>query len=981
MADRRTGPAAPNNHNQGDDDKSGVDKQGVIWAWLENLYPNSRPEHGWLTINHSVRNGIATEWFPAGDWDDASDHAANLDTNVWFGVGLRRERLGPRQRGGNQDVTLLPGLWLDVDIATGEHANTADRPPTLDAAHALLAMFPLPPTAIVETGGGLHAWWHHPHPVPPDPGLLDRWASWWQTTAGDQGWIVDNVSDPARIMRLPATANHKHTPPRPVRLAEWHPDRRYPPGTLATHLELSGAVRLVPNDTSPQPAKPEVLDTGERPGDRYNRTADPGQLLTDTGWTLHHTDHAGARHYTRPGPPPKGQTGATVYPDGGTQIYTTNAEIPAGQYTPFALYTTIHHHGDYTAAARQLAAEAGRIERRHTIGPPAGTAGDGTAPPSTDEPGPGPNEEGDSLERPVVVINGRPLRDITTDITTALAAANRPQPTVFVRAGQLTRIRLDENARPIVETFAESSLRGRVARTVDTVRVNRDGDRSHVPPPLDTIRDLATLDTWPFPPLEAVTEIPTLRPDGTIHHAPGYDPATRLYHHPDPHLTVPAIPHHPDPDQITAARQLLVDELLGDFPFAGDADRANTLAALLTPLIRPTITGPTPLALLDAPEPGTGKSLLVTILATITTGRPAAMQNLPDNDEELRKTITATLLDGATVIVFDNIDTTIRSSALAQALTTDTWKDRLLGRNTTIEVPNRAAWFATGNNLQVAGDLARRCYHIRLDAKRARPYLRTGFRHPDLLAWTAEHRGELVAALLTLARAWWAKHKPQPETVPVLGGYQPWATTMAGILNEVGVEGFLANQATFTAGADVEADEWEAFLVAWHDRFDDRRMTTAELVAEIDCVGTVPMRDALPGALAGDVGRPGLSKKLGMALRRRVGRHYGDDGWHVIDCGRDRHKVQLWRAVDGDYQPLNLLTITDGAGTADEVPAPHESLTSTDERSAGTAGTSPPYPTQGFTFQEETVKRVETEGGRSLQSPRSPRAGEWVEEI
>lgn len=44
MADRRTGPAAPNNHNQGDDDKSGVDKQGVIWAWLETL-PGPAPEN------------------------------------------------------------------------------------------------------------------------------------------------------------------------------------------------------------------------------------------------------------------------------------------------------------------------------------------------------------------------------------------------------------------------------------------------------------------------------------------------------------------------------------------------------------------------------------------------------------------------------------------------------------------------------------------------------------------------------------------------------------------------------------------------------------------------------------------------------------------------------------------------------------------------------------------------------------------------
>jgi len=32
------------------------------------------------------------------------------------------------------------------------------------------------------------------------------------------------------------------------------------------------------------------------------------------------------------------------------------------------------------------------------------------------------------------------------------------------------------------------------------------------------------------------------------------------------------------------------------------------------------------------------------------------------------------------------------------------------------DLPQRATWMATGNNLHVGGDLARRCYWIRLDA-------------------------------------------------------------------------------------------------------------------------------------------------------------------------------------------------------------------------------------------------------------------------
>jgi hypothetical protein len=56
-------------------------------------------------------------------------------------------------------------------------------------------------------------------------------------------------------------------------------------------------------------------------------------------------------------------------------------------------------------------------------------------------------------------------------------------------------------------------------------------------------------------------------------------------------------------------------------------------------------------------------------------------------------------------------------------------------------------WVGTGNNVRVGADLRRRCYWIRLDAEVARPWERSGFRHPNLRQWTRERRGQLVDAL------------------------------------------------------------------------------------------------------------------------------------------------------------------------------------------------------------------------------------------
>jgi hypothetical protein len=43
------------------------------------------------------------------------------------------------------------------------------------------------------------------------------------------------------------------------------------------------------------------------------------------------------------------------------------------------------------------------------------------------------------------------------------------------------------------------------------------------------------------------------------------------------------------------------------------------------------------MALIDAPEPGTGKGLLVKACSIVTTGHSAALMAWPTSDEELEK--------------------------------------------------------------------------------------------------------------------------------------------------------------------------------------------------------------------------------------------------------------------------------------------------------------------------------------------------------
>ena len=264
-------------------------------------------------------------------------------------------------------------------------------------------------------------------------------------------------------------------------------------------------------------------------------------------------------------------------------------------------------------------------------------------------------------------------------------------------------------------------------------------------------RDVLALGKWPFPPLDGVIEAPALRLDGTILHAQGYDAPSRLYLQPDPQLHVPAVPMQPTTQEMSRGKQL-IDELLVDFPFDGEASKANAIALLLTPIVRPAIHGQVPLALIDKPAPGTGAGLLVELVAEIATGRSASLTSAPRDEQEWRRTVTALLLHWGMLVIFDNLDETLASGTLAGAITARSWIDRQVSKGTVVEVPQRVTWVATGNNIHLGGDLARRCSLVRMDAKVDRPWDRGGFVHPDLVAWVRSQRSDLLWALLTLAR-------------------------------------------------------------------------------------------------------------------------------------------------------------------------------------------------------------------------------------
>jgi hypothetical protein len=279
---------------------------------------------------------------------------------------------------------------------------------------------------------------------------------------------------------------------------------------------------------------------------------------------------------------------------------------------------------------------------------------------------------------------------------------------------------------------------------------------------------LARQGVWRLPILTGITNTPFLRPDGSLCEQQGYDQSTGLLFKPDGQ-TFPAIAPAPTKAGATAALAKL-DSLLKGFPFVGPADRAVALSAILTMLDRRAMAT-APLHAFTAPTAGTGKSLLVDVAAVLATGRPMPVISQGKNEEELEKRLASALLAGDAGISIDNCEYTLQGGFLCQALTQPMLNIRLLGYSRKVPTPVNAALYATGNNLEIAGDLIRRCLLCSMDAGLERPELRLF--SENVIEQTQLKRGELVGAALTMLRAWHIAGAKAGLTS--LGGFEEWS--------------------------------------------------------------------------------------------------------------------------------------------------------------------------------------------------------------
>jgi hypothetical protein len=318
------------------------------------------------------------------------------------------------------------------------------------------------------------------------------------------------------------------------------------------------------------------------------------------------------------------------------------------------------------------------------------------------------------------------------------------------------------------------------------------------------------------------------------------------------------LPKAPDTPEECVEKLL---EPFSDFPFTGEADKANLLALILTPLIG-LFTEQKPLFLVEAAKEGTGKSLLVKTALYIAYGEGVPAQNAPQDDEEWRKLITTAVSQAWNVLFVDNVGKKLDSSALSAYATAVRWQDRILGKNEGGVWPCHALVVCTGNNPDTSGEIARRVVPIRIEADCERPEERSGFRYPNLLEHVAQNRLEYLSCALKLISLWVKAGKPEPREAPAFGSFEEWRAVVGGILEFAGVRGFLANQREAKERLAEETSLWREFVQKWYGAYGNGYVNASKLLPLAEEAGLV---------------EEGVSaRRFGRLLAKHDGRVYGE---------------------------------------------------------------------------------------------------------
>lgn len=165
-----------------------------------------------------VSGGMPGTSYPVTDLNVIEQEICEKSRNndVYFEICPQAIPIQSGKRGSVAGVSVVPVLWLDLDIA-GDNHKSSEYPIDLEEALSFIYSFPWPPTFINCSGGGLHVYYLLKEPfvvtnnedLQKAMDLSKDFQSYIIRRGREKGWKIDSTHDLARVLRVPGTFNHK----------------------------------------------------------------------------------------------------------------------------------------------------------------------------------------------------------------------------------------------------------------------------------------------------------------------------------------------------------------------------------------------------------------------------------------------------------------------------------------------------------------------------------------------------------------------------------------------------------------------------------------------------------------------------------------------------------------------------------------------------------------------------------------------------
>ncbi len=241
-----------------------------------------------------------SRWFREVDAAAAAVETLS-ERDVYVGVGLAKRDYGPSLRCPADQIAGLTAAWADFDVLSEAHSKKS-LPASIEQA---LSVVPteMPPSIVVATGNGAHAWWLLKEAYLFDTEHERNWAASvvlrWQTllrfNAANRGWAFDRLADLARVLRIPGTFNHKDPAhPKPVTIHQVT-DRRYNLSDLEDYLDQLGIPKQGTNEQTAATPAAQAADSSivinlkaEFPEDLIKRWTDVDMRFRNTWFRQRH---------------------------------------------------------------------------------------------------------------------------------------------------------------------------------------------------------------------------------------------------------------------------------------------------------------------------------------------------------------------------------------------------------------------------------------------------------------------------------------------------------------------------------------------------------------------------------------------------------------------------------------------------------------------------------------------------------------------